>query len=535
MTTHQFYDVNAESALIGATLVAGANYHAIDQAVEAGVTSSTFWQTNHGLIFDAITTIHDAGQAVDAVTVAHELDARGQLHADSNELIADKTGHVDWGICPITRPLLTELALSCPAISNAPTYSAIIVGHARDRWIYNQLTEATNGSFANYRSIIDNVATTVDGWDVDASNPFESDLAAYLAGDITPMLPELIPRDDGATNFLYRPGITWLTGEPGKGKSLMALWWCLHEIVSGRHVFYLDHEGTEMSLLARLEDMGAAHDAIIQRFHYINRVGETWTPAAMAELRALLAAVHPSLVIIDAVAGAMAAEGLNPESNPDIEKWSGGIPALIKGSGAAGLFIDHLNKNVDTRGGYATGGYRKKAVADASYELVMFSDAGIGITGHGKLVVNKDRHGALMAHSEGRTPQTIAVVTIASEADDDGGHLLSIMLAAPAKSDATGKPVGFEPTWYMQQVSLAVERHTPQGGITKTELRELIGAQSKYTDKAIVLLVDSGHIKIADVKGAAKPYVSVKQYRQLLAEPEPDDGPSLDDPTLERY
>lgn len=509
----QLYDVDAERALIGAVLEGGTlAASALNAAIESGLEPAMFHgSTDNGRIYASILEVHALGDAVDAVTVAPHLpdDVRSKV-GGAVGLMTDFNGFT----------------------SSVPTYARTIVEHWRNRWIKSQLEQANNGQFPNWREIIDNIAETVDGWTNTGSDSLESDLALWLAGDIEPVNPQLIPRDDGATMLLYRPGTTWLSGESGKGKTLIAQWWVLHEIIEGRHVIYIDHEGTEQSLLARLQDMGAPHDKIISHLHYMNRVGEMWTPAAMTMLRTTIAAIHPSLVVIDAVAGAMEAElpPLNPEYNPDIERWNAGLPSYIKAQGAAVVCIDHVNKDPEKRNGYATGGWRKRAVADCAYELDMAVDAGIGTTGTGKLIVNKDRHGALAGHQAGKT---IAAVAIESVADGEGGHLLTIALTKPAGAGIVkaDKPRGWVPTWYMEQVSRVVEDHTDEGGIGKSDIRTLVGGTVKHTDRAILLLVESDHIKIADVKGAAKPYVSLVKYRQ----PVEDEHQPVDDPTQDRY
>lgn len=506
MTTHQFYDVAAESALVGSCLVAGANYHAIDQAVEAGVTSSTFWQTNHGLIFDAITTIHDAGQAVDAVTVAHELDARGQLHADSNELIADKTSHVDWGICPITRPLLTELALSCPAISNAPTYARLIVGHERDRWIYNQLTEATNGSFANYRSIIDNVATTVDGWDVatNQSNFFE-DVMAALEGPLGEP-PTIGMRDDDVCGLFYAGQLNNIIGESESGKSLLVQAVAAREILAGNHVFYLDFEKDLPSVVERMMQMGVTGAQLHEFFHYQRRE-DPWIPTTLARLRAELAELHPTFCVVDGVTNAMKLEGLNINENTEIAKFYGGVPALLSTTGACVTCVDHVTKSRENRAPGGIGGQHKRAgITGSSIEMRMKTPAGRARTGSGYLIVDKDAPGHMRRHAvDGRV---IADVTFISNGNNLGVFITASALQ-PKTVDANNRT---RLTGFMERTSKTVEGFDSAGQSGRTITRLTTG-EDKHIIAALATLVEEGYVS-ATVRGNGRYYVSVKPFRE---------------------
>lgn len=106
-------DLDAEESLIGAML--------LDQgARETGLvllSASDFYKPAHGTIFNALDDLHHSGADIDAVTVAHSLEASGQLVSIGG---------------PAT---LISLQSRTPAISSHPTYCRIILDAAQRRSI----------------------------------------------------------------------------------------------------------------------------------------------------------------------------------------------------------------------------------------------------------------------------------------------------------------------------------------------------------------------------------------------------------------
>lgn len=101
------HNLEAEESLLGAMML---SRDAIAAAVEAGVTSTTFYGPAHLHIHDAIRKLYSQGEPVDPVTVADELDRAGVvLHGDGNR-----------------QPLL-RLQASTPASANAAHYATIVV------------------------------------------------------------------------------------------------------------------------------------------------------------------------------------------------------------------------------------------------------------------------------------------------------------------------------------------------------------------------------------------------------------------------
>ena len=130
------HNLEAEESLLGAMLL---SRDAIADAVEV-VQASHFYRPAHAHVYDAISTLYAAGDPVDPVTVAEELDRAG---------VIDTIGGLDG---------LISLQLNTPATSNAAKYATII----SERYTLRKLIE-TAGEIAEIGySRPDDVTKAVD-------------------------------------------------------------------------------------------------------------------------------------------------------------------------------------------------------------------------------------------------------------------------------------------------------------------------------------------------------------------------------------
>lgn len=109
-------DLDAEEAVLGAMMLSP---NAVD-AVSEVVAADDFYRGSHALIFEAALAMHVAGGAVDSITVADELERRGQL--------AEAGG----------KERVHELASLIPATANAPHYARIV----REMAVLRKVAEA---------------------------------------------------------------------------------------------------------------------------------------------------------------------------------------------------------------------------------------------------------------------------------------------------------------------------------------------------------------------------------------------------------
>lgn len=493
-----------------------------------GIISADFFNPQNGLIWDAIVSLVQLDITPDSITVASTLKDMGVLETVGG---------------PAT---LISLQAGCPTPSNAGQYARLVLEAATRRRLIHTAAEIADEAYTSLdaRTAIVGASHKLETWALASQHhiePLVTDLIAMDGAD--PVIPNVATRDDGATALLYQPGVNWLSSEPGLGKSMLGLWWCLQEMRKQHHVIYLDWEGTAQGLKARLGEMGGTNDDM--RFISYVRRSEPWNPGTLSHLRRLGADVKPTLVVFDAVAGAMEAEGLDPEQNTDVEQWTAGLPVWFSANiEAAVLALDHVAKNKESRGRWPIGAQRKLARADAAFMLDMPHPAGVGITSYGRLITAKDRYGALSPHQAGRT---IAEVSIHSRRADYDSYSLHIFVTAPhgrgedqrvttPQADGTIAPPlnDWTPTWYMEQVSRLLEEHPD--GLSESAIRQRLRKSSTYISRALDALSGTTPPYVMR-EGPRKPWRSIKPYRQPAPDrqPELDDEPPLDDDGLDEF
>ncbi|MCH7669038.1 MAG: replicative DNA helicase [Acidobacteria bacterium] len=109
------HSIEAEESVLGAVLLSS---EAINTALEK-LHSEDFYHPSHQLIFEAITSLFDANEPIDAVTVAEQLRRSDSL---------DKIGGIGF---------LTKLLDSVPVASSIDYYAGIVEEHALRRRLMN--------------------------------------------------------------------------------------------------------------------------------------------------------------------------------------------------------------------------------------------------------------------------------------------------------------------------------------------------------------------------------------------------------------
>lgn len=105
------HSLEAELAVLGAVLVDGA---VLDE-VRPILRADDFYREGHRKVYEAMLAVREQGQPVDIITVAVELELRGDLDAVGG------------------RVFLAGLERESPSISQAPHYARILAGKARAR------------------------------------------------------------------------------------------------------------------------------------------------------------------------------------------------------------------------------------------------------------------------------------------------------------------------------------------------------------------------------------------------------------------
>lgn len=471
------HDLDAERAVLSACL--GADMDTVDNA--GPLEPADFYNVAHQNLWAAITTLRAQDVAPDVALVAAEPNV-------------DRQTAIDLATVPLAYR------------SNVANYAARISAAAHQRRLIRLASELADAAHLTADVDVAAMVAKVERRVATTERIFV-DLEPVLDGDTIGEPPAIGVRDDGACGMFYAGQLNSIIGESESGKSLLMQWWSAAELAKGNHVFWLDFEKDAATVVERLTQMGAARDAIIERFHYVRR-DQAWTPGELMQLRADLAEHSPTLCVLDGVTNAMQLEGLDPNNAADVSKFYGGVPTILHSTGAASVVIDHVNKSRENRGPGASGSQHKRAgITGTSLEFRVKEPAGRGRTGVGFLIIDKDAPGYLRHHAVGG--RAIADVTMRSD-----GESLSIAVEPSSMPEATRTPTGaFRPTLYMERVSKVLEGFAD--GTSKRTVRSAVTGRAALIDEAIAVLEAEGYVTSRRA-GSALVLCSSRPYREAM-------------------
>jgi hypothetical protein len=168
-------------------------------------------------------------------------------------------------------------------------------------------------------------------------------------------------------------GQTWIYGEPGSGKTFLALDWSLSVAASGLNVLYFVGEGVT-GFARRVAAWRQARQADVSGFYAIPQAPHLLEVDGIQTLRATVEDYAPSLVVIDTFA--RAAVGGDENSARDVGMAIDGLDSLQRDFGCSSLVIHHSNKS----GQGERGSSAIRGAADATWEVVG------GLQGAGEIV-----------------------------------------------------------------------------------------------------------------------------------------------------
>jgi len=340
------------------------------------------------------------------------------------------------------------------------------------------------------------------------------DVAAVLDDGTDLATPTLGFRNDGFA-LLYPGKVHSLAGESETGKSWLALTWAAQQLVLGRDVVYVDFEDDAASVIQRLRVLSVPIDVIFRRFRYVR---PEHGPAP-DEATALLAGVpRLSLVVIDGVTELMMLQGLRTTDDTHVAEMLA-LPKSIAARGPAVLLLDHVVKDRQQRGRYATGSQHKLAgVTGASYLLDSDEAFAIGKSGSSILCVGKDRPGAVRgkAHKLKDGRDVIARFVVTAGTEEPSFHL--------APYDHVERHA-WSPTVLMGRVSQALSASSEP--LTYTQLKVRVGGKATYVRQAVDQLIELGHVAVerggtSHLHRLVRPYPPLESPAPTISETIPD-------------
>lgn len=306
-------------------------------------------------------------------------------------------------------------------------------------------------------------------------------IAAICSGDYRPPTPTigLVGDSADAAGLFYTAAVNTVQGEPGTGKSWLALYVAAEQITRGNNVLIIDYEDSPATTVTRLVALGVGVDLIGAHLRY-------WTPGAAAKGGSVPEQVADmahdcTFAVVDSIGEGMAAVGASQNADDEVAVWFRRVARRIADQGPAVLLLDHVTKDKENRGRWGIGSQRKlAAVSGAAYTLDMWRPFSKSEPGSGTITVAKDRHGTRSVGS------TAALVM--TDPTDAGG--ISIRLQEPEErpKDEQGRKL---PTVLMEKVSRLLEdADEPMSG---RAIEREVGGRAEFVRQAIQGLVAGGH------------------------------------------
>jgi hypothetical protein len=319
------------------------------------------------------------------------------------------------------------------------------------------------------------------------------DLCPYLSGEIEAEKPTIAEVSPGRC-LLYKGRINELHGEPGHGKSNVAISAMNAVLAAGGVVVYIDPEDTPMGFCSRAVLLGGNPAFIDERVKYLHNP----TAEEISTTQAWAKKNKPDLVILDGVAESLVAAGMNEDSNTEVLQFLRDSIRPFADLGAAVLLCDHVTKSQESRGRFARGAGSKLGRYDgAVYQVELVNAYTPEEAGFVRLRVAKDRNGGVGV----RCGEIVFEVHFTPEAETT-----AVEFVAP-----TIEKRDFMPTYLMEQASQFIELHAE--GLSGNQVEKGVKGNADAKRSAIRILLEKGFIR-AEQKGRANIYISVKPFRE---------------------
>jgi hypothetical protein len=291
------------------------------------------------------------------------------------------------------------------------------------------------------------------------------------------------PPDRGGFGIVYKGKRHVFSGPQESAKTLAAYAIGLETLraIPNTYISIIDFEMGRRSARIRLRELGAENDELA-RILYL----EPEAPATPDRIRAIVNH-QPELVIIDAAAGAYAVQGFDDNHRADVEKFTSLYVLPFFRAEIATIVLDHVVKNIDNRGKYATGSARKVEGVDVHLGFDTILPIKRGSNGIYKVTTHKDRDGW---HERGR----LADLHLTSHPDT---HQITWEWR---QTEHHEDPSSWMPTVYMERVSKYL--HEDGEPCSRKNIEDNVEGGTDFIRQAIDALKRLGFI--TETKGPRK-------------------------------
>ncbi len=351
---------------------------------------------------------------------------------------------------------------------------------------------------------------TTSEWDDDPDGGWPTatrqDIQAVLEGTWEPPTPTILQRNDGKA-LLYPGKVHSLSGEPGSGKTWIAICALAETLADGGTAAYLDHEDRLDTAIRRLRALGCPDTAILERFTYITPTYAIKGGGIPTGTITQIAGCQ--LVVIDSLGEALAHSQLSQNDDGEVAGYMDKVARRLADGGAAVLLLDHVTKDKEGRGRWAIGSQRKLAAIDgAAYMAVTIKALSRDTEGTYKVTCSKDRGGNYQHGS------TVAICQF----DVDGDTLVATI--AP---DTATEGDQFLPTHLMQEVSKYLEMQMEPA--TQADVVANVEGRATYVKDALSHLITAGYVTKSRGPRGSMLHTSERSYREGDPTTRPVDNP----------
>lgn len=318
-------------------------------------------------------------------------------------------------------------------------------------------------------------------------------LAPYLSGYFVqerPSVAEVLP----GRSLFYAGRLNEIHGEPGEGKSNVAITAMNHILAQGGSVLFIDPEDTPQGFSNRALGLGGDAAAILERVHYLHNPA----PEEILAAQGWAATSIPNLVVLDGMAEALASCQMSEDSNPEVLEFLRTFIRPFADAGCAVLICDHVVKGQDGNRRFARGAGSKLGRYDgAVFQIEMGKAYTPQQEGFVRLRVAKDRTGGL------GVPRGQVAFELHFEPGAEHTH-------ADFRTPRTFEK-DFVPTRLMEKVSTFVELYA--GGVSGNEIAKRVTGNADAKREATLQLVEKGFLRV-EQKGRAHLHHSIRPFRE---------------------